>query len=354
VSTTSQPASTAEPIAADADALARLVRSAGSYLDKEAGDEIARREVLLQAEANGYSEREAEALVPTRSHFTVPEQGTLFGEMWAVDGVDGVDESDDQAGPLADSAFGDWVRERIDAGDYSHTYTRREGAKRFARGKDVDRYFSRTYERYTTILITYVSPDADDFFPQAVTRKRRRLLKGMDVWQEFAGCTTLAPKLNGDTHAHEFLWIPGVVDPAGFYGLVELFLKHSHAARKAENRRVDAVSGEVHLSREVRSDAPQEFEGDSVRGATTALPQELGRNLPMLYCRGSTVLDAPRYVQEWAEEWGKGATRFKRLGGWEEYASAEREYRRLEKGVRAGKVLREIVDSAQGLHIQER
>jgi hypothetical protein len=60
----------------------------------------------------------------------------------------------------------------------------------------------------------------------------------------------------------------------------------------------------------------------------------------MLYCRGSTVLDAPRYVQEWAEEQGKGATRFKRLGGWEEYASAEREYRRLEKGVRAGQKLR--------------
>jgi hypothetical protein len=153
-------------------------------------------------------------------------------------------------------------------------------------------------------------------------------LKGLNAWDDFAGCATLAPKKNGDTHAHEFYWIPGLVEADKFHGLVDLFLKHADGAEASENPYNEAVKVEVHQSREVRQNNSQEFSSDdAVRGNTTRLPQELGANLPMLECRGSTVLDAPQYIVEWAKDLGKGANRFKRLGRWEEYTSKQRKSR---------------------------
>jgi len=350
------------------DVINRLVRAAGSYLGEQAGGEISRREVVLQAEANGYSEKDAQQLVPQQSTFTIPEQGVLFGELWAYNQKGSIIEdgfahhSEENRSIIVDSAqgtqekFEKWIQSRILADDYSHTYTRREGRKRFAKGKDVDRYFTQTYEEFTTVLITYTSENPADYFPQAVTRKRRRILKGLDAWDDFAGCATLAPKKNGNTHAHEFYWIPGPVEADKFHGLVDLFLKHADEAEDSEHPYDEAVKVRVHQSREVRQNNSQEFSSDdSVRGNTTCLSQELGANLPMLECRGSTVLDAPTYIGEWAEEMGKGATRFKRLGKWEEYASKQRESREviqhLQKGVRFGSAIRGVVDSAQGLHL---
>ena len=347
------------------DVINRLVRSAGSYLGEKAGKEIPRSEVVLQAEANGYSEREAQELVPHQRKFPVPEQGDIFGELWAYNlppasSVENIITQNTEKNFVdstqgTQSEFQKWVQSRILADDYSHTYTRREGKKRFAKGKDVDRYFSQTFKEFTTVLITYTSENPEDYFPQAVTRKRRRILKGLDAWDDFAGCATLAPKKNGDTHAHEFYWIPGNVDAVEFHGLVDLFLKYADGAEACKNPYDEAVKGIVHQSRDVRQNGSQEFSSDDVvRGNTTRLPQELGANLPMLECHGSTVLDAPRYISEWAEEMGKGTTRFKRFGKWNEYAGKVKVSREvlgdLQKGVRSASVLREIVDSAQGSH----
>lgn len=347
------------------DVINRLVRAAGSYLGEKAGKEIPRREVVLQAEANGYSEREAQEFVPHQGTFRVPEQGDIFGELWAYNpspalSVENTIAQNSEENFVVSTQgtqpeFQNWLQSRILADDYSHTYTRREGTKRFAKGKDVDRYFSQTFEEFTTVLITYTSENPEDYFPQAVTRKRRRILKGLDAWDDFAGCATLAPKKNGDTHAHEFYWIPGTVEADEFHGLVDLFLKHADGSEAFENPYDEAVKARNHQSREVRHNGSQEFSSDdAVRGNTTCLPQELGANLPMLECHGSTVLDAPRYIGEWAEEMGKGATRFKRFGKWNEYAGEMKVSRealeKLQKGVRSASVLREIVDSAQGLH----
>lgn len=206
---------------------------------------------MLQVKANRYSEREAQELVPHQRTFRVPEQGEIFGELWAYNpsssssientipqrsGKDFVGSTQ-----VTQTEFQGWLQARISADDYSHTYTRREGTKRFAKGEDVDRYFSQTFKEFTTVLITSTSENPEDYFPQAVTRKRRRILKGLDAWDDFAGCATLAPKKDGDTHAHEFYWIPGTVDADEFHGLVDLFLRHADAAKASENPYDEAV-----------------------------------------------------------------------------------------------------------------
>jgi len=86
---------------------------------------------------------------------------------------------------------------------------------------------------------------------------------------------------------------------------------------------------------------------DSTRGATTALPHELGSNLPCLQTR----LDArgsPRYAEHWCAQMRlgakgsldtKGVHRFRTHGRFSELADMQKWNRRIRQGVAVGTAL---------------
>jgi len=181
---------------------------------------------------------------------------------------------------------------------------------------DVDRSFVDEYEQFSTVLITYVLPRETDesvvdharrFYPDSVTRKLRRVLKDLGVFDQYAGVRLLAPKPGpgpGDrephppttiSHAHTFFWLPGEVSESAFDGIGSL-----------ADADVDVLV-ENHLSSGVRTPAPDEgVTRDGVdhavdRADTTALPVELGNNLPLL----GAEYDArglPKYAERWLGE----------------------------------------------------
>ena len=75
----------------------RLIVATAGYLDTPVGETIPRSEVLQQAYANGYSDREAAQIV-SDGPCEVPERGRAFGDLWATDDR----ESDTE--PLDDEA----------------------------------------------------------------------------------------------------------------------------------------------------------------------------------------------------------------------------------------------------------
>lgn len=273
--------------------LERLTIEAGKFLGKSPGDTLPTSEVRRQAEANGYREGEIDALLPESDALTVPEQGDTFGELWAIDS-----RAPNPTDPLP--RFRDWLsgkREKrhreYDNGEYQHpvehAYSYKSEIQKFARAKDVGRHFVREYDEFTTVLITYFTPLESDetvadhaqrYYPRSIVRKRRRILKSVDVWNECAGVSLLAPKEPADdvapnprppTHAHDALWIPGHISPDTFDSLestdgfdIDVSVRHHDS---------DDVQTPTAVNRQ---DLEQE------RGATTALAQEVGANLPVL------------------------------------------------------------------------
>lgn len=300
----------------------RLVVAAGSFLGKEAGDTLPVEEVRLQAKANGYKDREitpmfkAEGL-ENSTEVRIPERGKLFGELWSDSpaGVPSPNAPTDAVEP-----FRDWLQKKVDKDATNHAYSLRKANRIFARGKDVDRYFVREYNTFSTVLISYcaevsegesIAEHAEKFYPRAVVRKRRRLLKRLGVYEESAGISLRAPKPGhgvpspdapkGYTHAHDFLWIPAEVSAEGFYPLVEKHVEKVEGATEEAHPLSDAVKVQVHTSEDVETPDSVQDQGsgiDTHRGATTSLPHELGNNLPLIH----TKLDArglPPYAEEW-------------------------------------------------------
>lgn len=357
--------------------LQRLAVAAGAYLGKDAGDTISVEEVHLQAKANGYTDDEIRAMfesngLSSADKIQVPEQGHLFGELWAPPSSR-VPTPSTPTGTASETldTFREWCRERAEK-EASHSYTRKRANRRFARAKDVDRYFIKEYDTFSTVLITYdagvpidesVSDHSKRFYPRAVVRKRRSILKSLGVYKEYAGVSLLAPKegdrvpqANGPySHAHTFLWIPDEVSAEDFRPLVERHIKHVEGATEENHPLDDAVSVQTHDSSEVETPDSVNTRGadlDRERGSTTALPQELGANLPLLRCRFD-ARGTPDYVEEWCaylrlgtdgELSTKGISRFQRLGTFSEYADSERWRRWLHKGVRQGVSLAESTD----------
>jgi hypothetical protein len=262
----------------------------------------------------------ADAGVRRAEVVTVPEQGDLFGSLWKPDA--GVPSPNGQTGSEDTlERFREWLQDKADDAT-GHTYSRRTANRRYARTKDVDRWFTDEYDEFTTVLITYCRPRRDDesipehasrFYPRSVVGKRRRVLKQLGVYDEYAGLSVLAPKHgpvdeddsrergvphpNAQTHAHDFLWIPGTVFESGFEGLADVTDADVH------------VSVETHRSSDVTTPdcvADRGDDMDAQRGATTALPHEVGNNLPLL----RTQLDArglPRYAEYWCAQMRLGA-----------------------------------------------
>jgi hypothetical protein len=303
--------------------LQRLAVAAGAYLGKDVGDTIPVEEVRLQAEANGYTDDEIRAMLEadglsSSDEIQVPEQGQLFGELWAPpnSGVPTPSTPTDTASQTLET-FREWCGERAEK-EASHSYTRKQANRRFARAKDVDRYFIKEYETFSTVLITYdagvpvdesVAEHSKQFYPRVVVRKRRNILKELGAYERYAGVSLLAPK-EGDrvpqandpySHAHTFLWIPGEVSAEDFYPLVKRHIKHVEGATEENHPLDEAVSVQIHDSSEVKTPSSVKARGadlDRERGPTTALPQELGANLPLLRCRFD-ARGTPDYVQKW-------------------------------------------------------
>ncbi len=346
--------------------LQRLVVAAGAYIGKDAGDTLPVEEVRLQAEANGYTDDEIRAMLEadglsSTDEIRVPEQGHLFGELWAPpsSGVPTPSTPTDTASQKLET-FREWCRERAEK-EASHSYTRKRANCRFARAKDVDRHFIKEYETFSTVLITYdagvpvdesVAKHSKRFYPRAVVRKRRSILKSFGAYEEYAGVSLLAPK-EGDrvpqpngpySHAHTFLWIPGEVSAEDFYPLVKRHIKHVEDATKENHPLDEAVSVQTHDSSQVETPVTVDKRGANLdwrRGPTTALPQELGANLPLLRCRFD-ARGAPKYVEEWcaclrlgidSELSSRGITRFRKLGKFDDFANTKKWKRRFESAV---------------------
>jgi len=306
--------------------LQRLAVDAGAYLGKDAGDTIPVKEVRLQAEANGYKPPdimamlEAEGLGHTQK-IRVPQRGDIFGELWAEvpSGAPSPEPPLDKSLDII-GTFRDWLHGKADKDATNHAYSRRNANRVFARGKDVDRHFIKHFESFATVLITYcanvsegesIAQHAEKFYPRAVVRKRRRLLRELDVYEQSAGISVLAPKIGervpspdapeGYTHAHDFLWIPAEVSARKFYPLIRKHIEKVDGASEDNHTLNEAVKIQVHVSEDVHT--PRSVHGrgsnmDAHRGVTTSLPQELGNNLPLL----RSEFDA-RGLPEYAEDW---------------------------------------------------
>jgi len=312
-------------------------------------------EVVAQAEANGYVEREVRAILAEEGYAStesipVPPQGDAFGELWRLP-----QERESAPEPTSEPVrangggtlrrFKEWCEERAES-DKTHSYTRRKANRRYARGKDVDRHFVREYYKFSTVLITYcrqrdgksLAEHAESFYSQQVTQKRRRILKREGVYEGMAGVSVLAPKSPDrvpspnalTTHAHDFLWLPSHVSSEAFAPLREVEGLDVH------------VSVEHHRSAEVETPDSVKARGsgtDSRRGDTTSLPQELAANLPMLTCRFD-ARGAPVYVEEWSAHLREGTDgsfstqgvrRFRKLGTFDERADSMKIRRKVRR-----------------------
>lgn len=288
----------------------RLVVETANYLGETS--DVDRRDVVKQATANGYTDQEAETIVPDVDTLDVPERDGLFGG-WGHDSP-GLGELESADGGLPGSnspsesltQFIQWLDKNEDK---SHSYKLDHARKRYAQAKSVDRYFSRTYDNYSTILITRTCDEAEGPLaqqaaannPRPVVRCRRNILKDLDVWESCAGVTLLSPRLPGADsprmHLHTFIWIPGTdVSPEDFAPLLARHVEHVPGATQLQHPLFRAVTVE-HWGPDYRGLTPQGPK-DVRRGATSSLPAEVAANLPMMGV-SFDARGAPEYVQQW-------------------------------------------------------
>lgn len=205
-------------------------------------------------------------------------------------------------------SFLTWLEERRDkAHPYSlqHTWSHCYARKRFARSKDVDRYYWDTYDIFTTVLLTRTADESNagvieqskSFHPRAYKAKRRRLLKSLS--EDYAGVSCMAPKYDLPvanstvlSHVHEAYWIPGHHSEEDFQPLLD---KHRETVPGATTAH---VSVKHHSADSYPSLTPQS-ETDAIRGATTALAYELAENLPLM----NVATDAADLYDTRALEW---------------------------------------------------
>jgi len=349
----------------------RLASNVGKLLEVEPGESVPTTEVIKQAKVNCYDnpERVVRDDVGSVGSITVPSEENLFGELWeptpteseaGLPPSDDPTDSDSGSDSVSESveSFRDWLQERFESEQLSHTYARKTANRRYARASDVDRRFAQRYETFSTVLITYARPrqdgesivdHAESFYPRSVVSKRRRILKANDCYDGYAGVCVLAPKYRErprdghtqspqtepepETHAHTFLWLPGKIDGSTF-----------------DFSRVTAPETDVHVS--VRHHTGGSNPGTQTgRQPTTALPKELGNNLPVL----GADLDA-RGLAPYAERWcaklrhgsdgsleTSGIRRWQTLGNFDKLADEQRHLRRLRDGRQCGHRLSESV-----------
>lgn len=215
--------------------------------------------------------------------------------------IESVGSEGETVGTDSLARFRGWCKERAQ-NDKRHRFTRKEANRKFARDKDVGRWFVEECERFTTVLITYdvesepeesIADHASRIYSRTVRDTRRKILKNLGVYDSFAGVSVLAPDTTdrgrySATHGHDFIRVPGWVNERAFEPLLSLDMD------------ID-VRVEHHESGDVSTplDVLERGSGlDAERGDTTSLAQELGGNLPLLRTR----FDA-RGLSEAYERW---------------------------------------------------
>lgn len=103
----------------------------------------------------------------------------------------------------------------------------------------------------------------------------------------------------------------------------------------------EAATVEHHTSSEVRREYPNQSEADRIRGVTTALPQELGRNLPLLeWCAHLRLGDYDLSTKE--------IRRVRPLGGFHNRPVRERSRRQLRETNATAKELTAVASHPSG------
>jgi len=261
--------------------LRRLAIEAGKYLGKEAGETLPIHELRLQAEANGYTEKEASELLQSEgltseTTVTIPKQVDLFGKLWHVDNVgkNNQDESepldvDDiyglhepiaaSAGEVDDSryldasgnpltatdAIGSYIERRhgenVSAKNHGYYKTRQHTAKKqYAKGKEMDRQLLTDYENPTTVLLSLrLSPGSESrlsllhglhsAIEPTLGQIRYRLVEAPDAplsSDEYEYMAVVAgTEGNATPHLHIYLWCDGDVSGDRFIPVVEKFVE---------------------------------------------------------------------------------------------------------------------------------
>lgn len=221
-------------------------------------------------------------------------------------------------------------------GNTAHSYTRKAANAKLCNAFDCERYFVQEYDEYTTVWISFSIDDtssyegrhdhAQAFFPRAVSRRRRAILKELGVWDEYAGLRLLAPRETGKTHAHLALVMPGHHSPETFEPILDAHTDATIGATERDNPPDAALSVEHHTSAEV--EIPSSLLDDSrtntdalrERTPTSALPHEIANNLPMLRCEIDARGLNENYLQWCAEMRSAEIRRFRPLGKFREYA----------------------------------
>lgn len=363
--TSSKSADTAE--VPQTETLRRLTADCAGYLGKTAGEKIPVSEIEKQAETNGYTKREFQQIlenadVATESYLIAPERdGSIFGELWKPDSEKGGVPTPDctkDSDPSTLSQFSEWLEQKYQSRNrvnsdwesrqypVEHAFSRKAENQRYARACDVDRFYQQKYQTFSTVMLTFVAEreagetpveHAEKFYPKALMNKIRYELRKRDVWAEASGVNLLAPRgpranrTKPLTHAHTFLWLPGGVTEEMFHKIIDKHIEKVDGATEENHPVEEAVKVQVHDSDSVNSPSGV----DASNGHTTALPVELGNNLPLLSCQ----IDArgcPDYITEWAAQISagsdgkhstKGINRFRTMGKFSDAAETVRQGR---------------------------
>lgn len=215
-----------------------------------------------------------------------------------------------------------WLKERREKRypyPVEHAWSHRKARKRFARSKDVDRYFSDNYSQFTTVLLTRTADkwngdlieQSKSLNPTVFKSKRYRLLNRLS--NNYACVSCLAPKydLPNSTsevmsHVHEAYWIAGHHSKEVFQPLLD---KHQDTVAGATSSHVSVQ----HHSTD--SQLVPQSSTDEIRGATTSLPYELARNLPLINVDMDAIdLHDPRAL-EWCAVLSAGTDGCHSTGG---------------------------------------
>jgi hypothetical protein len=199
--------------------------------------------------------------------------------------------------------------------DSEHNYSHYQAQVNYNRAKDIERYFWRNCEEFTTVHIVRTADENDaplveqtealtpDAYKQSRYGKLRRLSE--DYSEDFARITVLAPKYptrpnsRVRTHAHEEYCVPGHHSADSF----ELLRDKHH--QKVPGATSVSISVEHHSSDE----GPPVVQGkDRYRGGTSALPHELaGANQPLMDVENDALdLHDPRAI-EWCAALSAGS-----------------------------------------------
>ncbi|WP_336325992.1 hypothetical protein [Halovenus sp. HT40] len=289
------------------------------------GETIPVEEVRLQAEANGYTDDEIRAMLEadglsSADEITIPPQGELFGELWAVDNTvssaknpstpntEPLDPPDDFLAlqePIAldretchpayvedgePLSAGEAVERYVEERRGENTSAERHGFERgrqwhdrrnYARGKEMDRQLLEAYENPTTALLSLrverpvesritLLEGLSDALESTLSALRYRLGKHTDSYQWM--CVLAGTRQYATPHAHVLVWTEGDVPRDALVPVVERFVESCEYAPSSGRGNLPA-SGAIRIRGTEATDTIPRTEDGGSAGATYALSQ---------------------------------------------------------------------------------